>query len=104
MLRNVLADPTPSKAMLMTPRVQTPVEAVERLFADLVSGQVEAGGRELQAATTLLLVVLSHFRARGGPNWQALLDEYIAVAKGEPDRLERMLDGNRGLPEFRRYR
>ena len=64
MLRNVLADPTPSKAMLMTPWVQTPVEAVERLFADLVSGQVEAGGRELQAATTLLLVALSHFRVR----------------------------------------
>jgi hypothetical protein len=90
--------------MLMVTGVQTPVEAVEKLFADLVSGQVGAGGRELQAATTLLLVALSHFRARGGQNWQALLDEYIAVAKGEPERLERMLDGNRSLPELRRGR
>ena len=90
--------------MLMVTGVQTPVEAVEKLFADLVSGQVGAGGRELQAATTLLLFALSQFRARGGQNWQTLLDEYIAVAKGEPERLERMLDGNLSLPELRRYR
>jgi hypothetical protein len=75
---------------------RSPLEAVEALFEELVTDYPrEQPQRELQAAKVLLLVALKHVRNAGGPQWQALLDEYVGAAKYEPDRLDRMLAGNR---------
>lgn len=76
----------------------TPLERVERLYDDLVAHYHEGDQRELRAAVKLLLVALDRLRRHGGPGWDELLDEYVQAAKHDPERLRRMLEGNRGVP------
>jgi hypothetical protein len=88
----------------MRSQARTPLDAVERLFDDLVSQEADDDARALHAATKLLLLALSLFRAHGGPSWQVLLDEYVDIAQQDPDGLERMLDSNRSRPWAKRRR
>ncbi|MGY6216680.1 hypothetical protein ACW73L_16100 [Methylolobus aquaticus] len=74
----------------------TPLERAEAVFHELVAHYGGAEDRELRAAVKLLLVALDKFRIHGGSNWSALLDEYVDLAKRDPERLERILHGNRG--------
>jgi hypothetical protein len=76
----------------------TPLERVERLYDELVEHYHEGDQRELRAAAKLLLVALDRLRRHGGPGWDDLLDEYVHAAKHDPERLRRMLEGNRGVP------
>lgn len=73
----------------------TPLERVERLYADLVEHYGEGDKREIRAAAKILLVALAKFREHGGPHWQTLLDEYVNALKHDPDNFERMLESNR---------
>ena len=73
----------------------TPMERVERLYADLVDHYGEGDKREIRAAAKILLVALAKFREHGGPHWQALLDEYVNALKHDPEQFERMLESNR---------
>ncbi|KAA6184307.1 hypothetical protein F2Q65_12640 [Thiohalocapsa marina] len=75
--------------------VQTPMERVERLYADLVLHYGEGDQREIRAAAKILLVALAKFREHGGPQWESLLDEYVNALKQDPARFERMLESNR---------
>ncbi len=76
----------------------TPMERVERLYEDLVAHYGEGERAEIRAAAKVLLVALAKFREHGGDGWMALLDEYVQALKLEPERFERMLESNRGIP------
>jgi len=75
---------------------KTPMERVEQLYDELVAHYGDGDQRELRAAAKILLVALAKFREHGGPQWQALLDEYVTALKHDPARFERMLESNRG--------
>ena len=77
----------------------TPLERAEAVFQELVAHYGGAEDRELRAAAKLLLVALDKFRVHGGSNWSGLLDEYVDLAKRDPERFERILHGNRGKKE-----
>lgn len=74
----------------------TPLERAEAVFHELVAHYGAAEDRELRAAAKLLLVALDKFRVHGGADWSALLDEYVDLAKRDPERFQRILHGNRG--------
>ena len=74
----------------------TPLERVEIFYRELVAHYHEADDAELRAAAKLLLVAIAEIRNHGGREWQRLLDEYVQIAKQDPERFERMLRGNRG--------
>ena len=73
----------------------TPLERVEILYLELVEHYHEAQDAKLRAAAKLLLVAIAEFKRHGGNDWQRLLDEYVRIAKTEPTRFERMVQGNR---------
>jgi hypothetical protein len=77
----------------------TPLERAEAVFNELVAHYGAAEDRELRAAAKLLLVALDKFRVHGGSNWSVLLDEYVDLAKRDPERFERILHGNRGTKD-----
>lgn len=74
---------------------QSPIERVEALYADLVAHYGSGDLKELRAAAKILLVALAKFREHGGPQWAALLDEYVDILKHDPQRFQRMLESNR---------
>ena len=74
----------------------TPLERAEALFDELVVHYGEADDREVRAAAKLLLVALDKLRTHGGADWSALVDEYLELAKHDPERLARIIHGNRG--------
>jgi hypothetical protein len=76
----------------------TPLERVESLYRDLVLHYHEADDAELRAATKLLMVAIAALRHHSGPSWPDLLDEYVQIAKQDPERFDRMLQGNRTNP------
>jgi hypothetical protein len=80
----------------MSTKAPTPLEQVERLYAELVEHYGAGDKREIRAAAKMLLVALVKFREHGGPNWESLLDEYVDALKHHPDEFERMLESNRG--------
>lgn len=80
----------------MPARPQSPTDRVEALYRELVAHYGSGDDRELRAAAKILLVALAKFRAHGGVRWEALLDEYVDIAKHDPGRLERMLASNSG--------
>jgi hypothetical protein len=77
----------------------TPLEKAEAVFHELVAHYGDAEDRELRAAAKLLLVALDKFRTHGGPNWSTLLDEYVDLARHDPEKLSRILHGNRGTKD-----
>jgi hypothetical protein len=79
--------------------MMTPLEKAEAVFYELVAHYGAAEDRELRAAAKLLLVALDKFRVHGGPEWSALLDEYVELVKRDPEKLERILHGNRGTKD-----
>lgn len=74
----------------------TPLERVEALFDELVAHYAGGEDREVRAAAKLLLVAIAKLRQHGGPQWVALVTEYLNIAAREPERFEQMLRGNRG--------
>jgi hypothetical protein len=81
----------------MSPKETAPLEAVERLYQELVAEyRARHEHPELRAAKDLLLVALARMRAHGGAQWLALLDEYRDAAVHHPDRFERIVESNRG--------
>lgn len=72
-----------------------PIEQVEALYDELVRHYGAGEQREIRAAAKILLVALAKFRDHGGPQWEALLDEYVDILKRDPKRFQRMLDSNR---------
>lgn len=74
----------------------TPLEKVEALYAELVDWYGEADDREVRAASKLLMVALHELKAHGGPLWEGIVDEHLIMLRNDPQRYERMLDGNRG--------
>jgi hypothetical protein len=77
----------------------TPLDRVEHLYRELVEHYSSGQDAELRAAAKLLLVALDRFRAHGGPQWPTLLDEYLDIARRDPERLARMLAAQRGEKE-----
>jgi hypothetical protein len=73
----------------------TPLERVEIFYRELVEHYHEANDAELRAAAKLLLVAIAEFKRHGGEEWRRLLDEYVHIAKNDPARFERMVQGNR---------
>ncbi|WP_296896348.1 hypothetical protein [Thiohalocapsa sp.] len=81
----------------MSPEETAPLEAVERLYQELVAEyRARYEQPELRAAKDLLLVALARMHAHGGAQWQVLLDEYRDAAAQDSDRLERIIESNRG--------
>ena len=74
----------------------TPQEKIEALYDELCAHYASGEDREIRAAAKMLLVALDKFRKYGGANWKALLDEYITLVKEDPDKFERILQGQRG--------
>jgi hypothetical protein len=77
----------------------TPLDRVELLYGELVEHYSTGRDAELRAAAKLLLVALDRFRTHGGPAWQALLDEYLDIARRDPEKFTRMLAAQRGEKE-----
>ena len=77
----------------------TPLEKVETLYAELVAHYESGENREIRAAAKLLLVSLDKLREHGGANWMALLDEYITLAKENPDKFAEILRSQRARDE-----
>jgi hypothetical protein len=73
----------------------TPLEKVEALYAELVEHYGQGEDREIRAAAKILLVALAKFKEYGGADWQTLLDEYVLMLKGDPEKFERVIKGNR---------
>ena len=71
-------------------------DRVEALYKSLVEHYGAGDDREIRAAAKLLMVALWQFRAHGGHNWAGLVDEYVRLIKGDPERFERMLESNAG--------
>lgn len=80
----------------MPDKPQSPTDRIETLYRDLVAHYGSGDDRELRAAAKMLLVALVKFRAHGGARWSSLLDEYVDIAKHDPERLQRLLDANSG--------
>jgi hypothetical protein len=74
----------------------SPTDRIETLYRELVAHYGQGDDRELRAAAKLLLVALAKFRLHGGRRWEALLDEYVAIAKHDPERFGGMLKSNSG--------
>lgn len=79
--------------------IMTPLEKTEALFQELVRHYGDAEDREVRAAAKLLLVALDKFRTHGGATWTGLVDEYVELAKRDPEKLTRILQGNRGTKD-----
>ena len=78
----------------------TPLERAEELYRELVSHYGGAEDAGLRAAAKLLLVAIVELRRHGGAGWTELLDEYVQIAKQDPERFERMVEGNRTHPAW----
>jgi len=78
----------------------TPLERVEELYRELVSHYGDADDAGLRAAAKLLLVAIAQLKRQGGPGWAGLLDEYVEIAKQDPERFDRMVEGNRAHPDW----
>lgn len=76
----------------------TPLDSIERLSAELEQHYGDGQDRELRVAAKLLLAALDKFRQHGGPNWSALVQEYLSVAQRDPEKFARILSANRGKP------
>lgn len=68
-----------------------PLQRVEALYSELVTHYGEGDDRELRAAAKLLLVALDKFQKHGGHDWARLVDEYIRLARDNPDKFIRVL-------------
>lgn len=75
----------------------TPLEKVEALCDDLVAHYGEAEDREIRAATKLLLVAVARLKAQDKAGWEELVEEYVALARHDPEKFERVLAGNRSV-------
>ena len=76
---------------------ESPLERAERCHAELVAHYAGGDRAEERAAAKLLIVALVQLRAHGGPDWESLVDEYVGIAKRDPERLARIVAGNRGV-------
>jgi hypothetical protein len=74
----------------------TPLEKAEALYEDLVRAYDDGNDRELRAAAKLLMVALDRIRTHGGDDWQHLVDSYLDILAGDPERFHRMLESQRG--------
>ena len=72
----------------------SPLEEVETTWLRLVAHYAGGEHREVRAAAKLLIVALAKFREHGGADWPAQVDEYVALARDNPDKLERILQGH----------
>ena len=80
------------------PPAESPIERVERCYAELVAHYGLGGDRrEARAAAKLLLVALDRFREHGGDDWRATVEEYVEIAAERPEKLEAILAGNRSV-------
>jgi hypothetical protein len=68
-----------------------PLEKVEALYEELVAHYGDGEDRELRAAAKFLLVGLGKFREHGGERGIQLVDEYVALLKRDPEKLDRIL-------------
>lgn len=75
----------------------SPLERVEYCHAELVAHYANGEEPELRAAAKLLLVALDKFRCYGGHNWDQRVEEYLIMARDEPDKLDAILAGNRSV-------
>jgi hypothetical protein len=73
----------------------TPLERTEALYRELVLHYHEAEDAEVRAAAKLLMVAIAELRRHGGPGWPDLIEEYLRIARQDPERFDRMLKGNR---------
>ncbi len=76
----------------------TPLEKTEAFFDELVAHYGEGDDREIRAAAKLMLVALAKFKAHGGPGGINMADEYVNLAKYDPEKFERILQSNRSQP------
>lgn len=74
----------------------TPLEKVESLYDELVAHYESGQDREIRAAAKLLLVALDKLRQHGGTTWTSLLDEYVIMAKENPEKFTKTLKSQRG--------
>ena len=78
-----------------------PLQRVDRLYDDLVAHYDNAIDAEIRAASKLLIVALEKLQRHGGPGWENLVDEYLALIKEDPEKFKRIIDCQRypGRPQ-----
>jgi hypothetical protein len=79
----------------MSKPIQTPMEQIEALFAELVTHYGDGDDRELRVAAKMLMVALDRFRQYGGGEWPSLVREYTSIAVNDLEQFERILRANR---------
>ncbi len=77
----------------------TPLDKVEVLFDELVDHYGEAEDREIRAAAKLLIVAISRLKAGDPDRWTDLVEEYLSIARHDPDRFDRIIRANRGTKD-----
>jgi hypothetical protein len=77
----------------------TPLERVEALYQSLVAHYHDAPDAELRAAAKLLLVALAGFKRHGGPVWPQLVNDFVEIARHDPERFERILRASRAVTD-----
>lgn len=73
----------------------TPLDKVEFLYQHLVEFYGEANDREIRAASKLLMVAFAQLKAHAGPQWRALIEEYLQILVDEPQKFEKMMNTHR---------
>lgn len=73
----------------------TPLERVERLYRDLTGHYGQGQDAELRAAAKLLLVAVAAIRQHGGPGWPQLIEDYLRIARDDPERFEHIMQASR---------
>lgn len=73
----------------------SPLDKVEELYNDLVLHYGHGEKRELRAAIKLLLVALVNIEKHGGSGWHAIIDDYVDIAKYDPEKMACIVESNR---------
>ena len=79
----------------MTETIQTPIEVIDALLPRLNEFYGEAESRELRVAAKLLLVALEQFQRHGGRDWSSLVQEFVDLARLDPDKFARIMQSSR---------
>ena len=73
----------------------SPIERVEALYLDLVAHYGRGEERERRAATKLLSVALARLAENDPDGWLRTVEEFVTMARVEPERFARVLEGGR---------
>lgn len=74
----------------------TPLDRAEACYRDLVAHYDEGDNAHVRAATKMLMVSIERLQRHGGADWAEVAEDYLRIARDDPERFLRILKANRG--------